>query len=76
MMTFFAPLSACTLALVASVNRPVDSTTMSTPRSPHGSLAGSRSAKALMVWPPTVISSAPAFTSSGSRPRMLSYLSR
>src|ERR671915_2102081 len=76
MITFLAPLSACTRALLASVNRPVDSSTTSAPRSPHGSFAGSRSAKTLIVLPPTAISSAVAFTSSGSRPRMLSYLSR
>ena len=33
-------------ASVASVKRPVDSMTTSTPRSPHGSAAGSRSARA------------------------------
>jgi hypothetical protein len=76
MMTFFAPLSACTLALAASVNRPVDSITMSTPRSPQGSLPGSRSENTLNVLPFAVISSAVAFTSCGKRPRMLSYLSR
>jgi hypothetical protein len=52
MMTFLAPLSRCTLALVASVKKPVDSMTMSAPRSPHGRLAGSRSANALKVCPP------------------------
>ena len=35
MMTFLAPLSACTLALVASVKKPVDSMTTSAPTSPH-----------------------------------------
>ncbi len=63
MMTFFAPFSAWTFALLASVKKPVDSTTTSTPRSPQGSLAGSRSAKALMGLPSTMISSAVAFTS-------------
>ena len=37
MMTFFAPASRCAFALVASVKKPVDSTTMSTP-SPPGQL--------------------------------------
>src|SRR6266511_4040291 len=76
MITFLAPPATCTLAFSASVNRPVDSSTTSAPRSPHGSLLGSRSASALKVCPPTVISSAVALTSCGSRPRMLSYLSR
>jgi hypothetical protein len=76
MMTFFAPPSTCARALVASVNRPVDSITTSAPRSPQGSLPGSRSAKTLNDCPPTEISSAVAFTSNGSRPRIESYLSR
>ncbi len=76
MMTFLAPFSACTRALLASVKKPVDSTTTSTPRSPQGSLAGSRSANALIVLPSTMISSAVLFTSYGRRPRMLSYFSR
>ena len=40
MMTFFAPASRCARALAASVKMPVDSTTTSTPRSPHGRSAG------------------------------------
>ena len=35
MMTFLAPPSRCALALVASVKKPVDSTTTSAPTSPH-----------------------------------------
>jgi hypothetical protein len=76
MMTFLAPLSTCTLALLASVKKPVDSMTTSAPTSPHARVAGSRSANALKVLPPTVISSAVAFTSCGRRPRIESYLSR
>src|SRR5256885_3622607 len=76
MMPFLAPPARCAFAFSASVHRPVDSITTSAPRSPHGSLAGSRSTSTLKVWPPTLISSALAFTSCGSRPRMLSYLSR
>src|SRR6266571_4388388 len=76
MITFFAPPAMCALAFSASVNSPVDSSTTSAPRSRHGSLLGSRSTSTLNVWPPTLISSALAFTSCGSRPRMLSYLSR
>ena len=37
MTTFFAPATMWARAFSASVNRPVDSMTMSTPRSPHGS---------------------------------------
>jgi hypothetical protein len=54
MITFLAPACRCASALSASVNRPVDSSTMSTPRSPHGSLAGSFSAKILMASPSIV----------------------
>ena len=55
MMTFLAPASMWAWALVASVKKPVDSTTTSAPRSPHFRLAGSRSAKAAISWSPTVI---------------------
>ena len=41
MITFFAPAVMWAPAFSASVKRPVDSMTMSTPRSPHGRLAGS-----------------------------------
>ena len=49
MMTFLAPPSMWACALVASVKKPVDSTTMSTPTSPQPMAAGSFSAKILMV---------------------------
>ena len=56
MMTFFAPPSMCLRRIGrASVKRPVDSSTMSTPRSFHGSFAGSFSAKTLISSPSTVI---------------------
>ena len=42
MITFFAPAFRWARALSASVKMPVDSRTMSTPRSPHGSVAGIR----------------------------------
>ena len=45
----------CALALVASVKKPVDSTTTSTPMSPHFRAAGSRSANAVISWSPTRI---------------------
>ena len=77
MMTFLAPpASTCLRASAALVKKPVDSTTMSTPRSPHGSAAGSRSERTFIVVPPIVMPSPSAATSSGSLPRMLSYLSR
>ena len=41
MITFFAPAARCLAAPSRSVNLPVDSKTTSTPRSFHGSAAGS-----------------------------------
>ena len=76
MMTLRAPAAMCALAFSASVNRPVDSTTMSTPRSPHGSLPGSRSASTLIFRPSTVRMSPSTDTVPGKGPRMVSYLSR
>ena len=60
MMTFWAPASMWALALSASVKMPVDSRTMSTPRSPHGSAAGSFSARMLISWPSMMIELSPA----------------
>ena len=40
MTTFFAPASRCFWAPSRSVKKPVDSSTTSTPRSPHGSARG------------------------------------
>ena len=54
-ITFFAPPSMCFRAALASVNRPVDSSTMSTPRSRHGSRAGSFSASTLISSSSTMI---------------------
>src|SRR5579863_7658244 len=76
MMTFFAPASMCARAAGPVVNRPVDSITTSTPRSPHGSLAGSRSARILIDLAPTWMASPDTDTSCGRVPRTLSYLSR
>ena len=47
-------------AFSASVKMPVDSMTMSTPRSPHGSAAGSRSLNDRIERPSTTISLSPA----------------
>jgi len=55
MSTFLAPASRCLRASAAFVKKPVDSMTMSTPRSPHGRFAGSRSAKALIGLPSTMM---------------------
>ncbi len=75
-MTFFAPPSMWARAAGPLVNRPVDSMTMSTPRSPQGSLAGSRSARILIALSPTRISSPETDTSSFRVPITVSYLSR
>jgi hypothetical protein len=76
MMTFFAPLSTCVFAFVASVKKPVDSMTMSAPTDFQSSLAWSRSSKAMIFWSPTVIESPVWLTSPSRRPRIESYLSR
>src|SRR3954454_11274731 len=76
MITFLAPPSMCALALVASVKNPVDSTTTSTPRSFHGSCAGSRSARIFRVLLPYLMPSSTTEMSSGNRPRIESYFSR
>ena len=76
MITFFAPASRCLAAASRLVKIPVDSITTSTPRSFHGSVAGSRTASPLNPLPSTTMSSSVADTSYGSRPRIVSYLSR
>src|SRR6202162_4355445 len=76
MMTFFAPASRCARAVGPVVNRPVDSITTSTPRSRHGSLAGSRSARILIDLSPTRMVSPDTDTSSARVPSTVSYLSR
>jgi len=55
MITFLAPPSMCALALVASVKKPVDSTTMSAPTDGQSILAGSRSSNTVIFLPSTVI---------------------
>ena len=62
MMTFRAPASMWALAFAASVKMPVDSRTISTPRSPHGRVAGSFSARILISRPSTMIERSPAST--------------
>jgi hypothetical protein len=68
--TFFAPASRSLAALSRLVETPVDSPRTSTPRSVHGSSAGSRSASALIGLPAATISSLEMLTSYGSRTRI------
>src|SRR3546814_13312783 len=76
MITRGAPASTWAAALSRSVKMPVDSITTSTPRSPHGSAFGPRSAKTFKLSSPAVMPSPVAFTSTGSTPWVLSYLRR
>ena len=76
MSTFLAPASRCARALVPSVKKPVDSTTTSTPSSPQGSRAGSRSDRTTSSLPSTMMDLSVATTSSKARPWMDSYFSR
>jgi len=64
------------LALVASVKKPVDSTTICAPTDAQSSLAGSRSEKTLICLPSTVMKPSPEVTSFFRLPRIESYLSR
>src|SRR5690349_11545537 len=75
-MTFLAPAWMCLAASSDFVKRPVDSMTMSTPSSPHGRLAGSRSSKTLMALPPTVMTSPSCETSTPRGPPTESYFRR
>src|SRR3954447_17019205 len=74
--TFLAPASRCLAASSRFVKKPVDSSTTSTPRSLHGSWAGSRSARTLISLPSTIRPSPRTSTSPGYGPRMESYLNR
>ena len=65
MMTFLAPAWMCAAAFSASVNRPVDSSTMSTPRSPQGRVAGSLTCRTFTVLPSMTIASSVWLTSPG-----------
>ena len=75
-ITFFAPAVICFLASAALVKWPVDSRTTSAPTAAQGSSAGSRSAKILIVFPPTVMVSSVKVTGSPRRPRIESYFKR
>ena len=76
MITFFAPPAMCAFAAGPVTKRPVDSITMSTPRSPQGRLAGSRSARILIGLSPTTIVSPSTETGLSNRPATVSYFSR
>src|SRR4051812_47258089 len=76
MITFSAPASRCLAASSRLVNRPVDSITTCTPRSPHGSAPGSRSESTLTSRPSTTSEPSCSTTSPGKRPNTESYLSR
>src|SRR5205814_842242 len=85
MSTFLAPAAIWPLAFSASVKKPVDSTTYSTPNCFHGRAAGpSLTARHLMLWPLTTrVSSSAADDDDFSlttlplkRPWVESYLSR
>src|ERR1700761_432332 len=58
MITFLAPPARWALAAGPVTKRPVDSITMSTPRSPQGRLAGSRSARILIGFSPAAVEEA------------------
>src|SRR5215203_3194801 len=76
MITFSAPASRCLAASARAVKKPVDSITTSTPRSPQGRAAGSRSERTLTSSPPAMIVLPSTSTPPGKRPRIESYLSR
>ncbi len=63
MITFCAPASRCFAAVSRDVNSPVDSITISTPRSFHGRFAGSRSARTRSSSPSISMPLSVAFTS-------------
>src|SRR6185437_1186816 len=75
-ITFFTEPCRCALALFASVNMPVDSTTICAPVEVQSSLEGSRSANTLIVLPSTVMESAVEEISFFRLPRMESYFNK
>ena len=74
MITFFAPAVMWAAALSAFVKRPVDSRTMSTPRSPQGRAAGSFSLRTLISWPSMISASSVWSTVPGYAPYVESCL--
>ena len=71
-----APASRCIDACSLLEKMPVDSITMSTPRSAHGRAFGSRSARIWSSSPSTSMPPSVARTSASQVPRTESYLSR
>ena len=71
-ITFLAPASICLTAEALSKKRPVHSKTISAPILPHGSFAGSFSAKIFMFWSPIWNPSDEVFTSWVKVPCVLS----
>ena len=76
MTTFFAPASRCFWAEARSVKSPVDSIATSTPSSPQGSSAGSRTLTNLISWSPARMKPSPASTGRSSVPSTESCFSR
>src|SRR5512139_1417471 len=76
MTTVRAPASRCLAALARSVNRPVDSTTTSTPKSFQGRAAGSLLARTLISLPLTTKLWSLAATVPAKAPCTESYRSR
>ena len=73
-ITFFAPATICFPAEALSKKKPVHSKTTSAPILPHGSLAGSLSAKTFMFWSPIWNPSDEVLTSWAKVPCVLSNL--
>src|SRR5215472_5693954 len=74
--TFLAPACRCLEDVALSRKIPVDSTTMSAARSPHGSVAGSLAEQTRISRPLTKMASPLAITSASSVPCTESCLSR
>ncbi len=74
--TFFAPAVTCIWSFSRLVNTPVPSTTMSAPRSFHGSFEGSFSARTLICFPSTMMAPSAWETLPGYTPWTESYLNR
>jgi hypothetical protein len=75
-MTFRAPACRCAPAFALLVKSPVHSSTTSTPRAFHGSLAGSRSATTWMLSSPTTMAFSFTCTDCRNGPCTVSYFRR
>src|SRR5574342_215115 len=76
MITFLAPACRCLVVVALSRKTPVDSTTMSTPISPHGRVAGSFAEQTRTSRPLTKIASPLCATSAPRMPWTESYFRR